>query len=72
MHRRTVGLSGAEEHPLGVVMYGLNTGVGWTTEVYMKRQFIWCWSEILGASLYDFNEGVRWTAGQGVRSSDAE
>jgi hypothetical protein len=72
MHRRTVGLSDAKEHPLGVVMSSSNTCVGWTAEVSMKRRFIWCWRKILGVSLSNLNEGVRWTAGQGVGSSGAE
>jgi hypothetical protein len=62
----------AEDHPLGVVLYDSNRGVGWTTEVCMKRRFIQCWSKNLDASLYDLNVGVRWTASQGIRSSGVE
>jgi hypothetical protein len=72
MHRHTVSLSGATEHPLGAVLCSSKTCVGWTTEEFMKRRFIWCWSKILGASLSNLNEGVGWTAGQGVGSSGAE
>jgi hypothetical protein len=62
LHRRTIGLSGAEEHPLGAVMCISNSGVGWTADESYKRRFIWCWSKSFGASLYDLNVSVGWTA----------
>jgi hypothetical protein len=70
--RRTNGLSGAEEHPLGASLFDSNAGVGWTAEVSMKHRFIRCWSNLLGASLSNSNEGVGWTAGQSVGSSGVE
>jgi hypothetical protein len=73
MHLHTVGLSGAEEHPLGAVLCSSNNAVGWTVEVWMKRLFIRCWTKNLVVSLYDLNVGgVRWTASQSIGSSNIE
>jgi hypothetical protein len=72
MHRRPVGPSGAEKHPLGVVLCSSNTGVRWTAEMILKRRFIRCWSNSFGASLYDLNVSVRWTVESAVASSGAE
>jgi hypothetical protein len=72
IHRRPVGSSGAEEHPLGVVLYVLNKVVGWTAELTSRRWFIRCWSRSFGASLYVLNATVGWTVGQGIGSSGAE
>jgi hypothetical protein len=72
LHWRLVGPSGAEAHPLDVVLCSSNTGIGWTAELNLKRQFIQCWSTFFGASLYDLNVSVRWTVESTVGSSGAE
>jgi hypothetical protein len=72
LHWRPVGPSGAEEHPLGVVLCSSNTSVGWTAEMILKRRFIWCWSNSIGASRYDLNVSVGWTVESTVGSSGAE
>jgi hypothetical protein len=72
IHRRPIGSSGAEEHPLGVALYVSNKGVGWTAEFTSKRRSIRCWSRSFGASLYVLNATIGWTVGQGIGSSGAE
>jgi hypothetical protein len=65
LHRRPVGPSGAEEHPLGAILCSSNTSVGWTGELILKRRFIWCWT-------VDLNVSVGWTVESTVESSGAE
>jgi hypothetical protein len=71
IHRRPVGLSGAGDFSLVVVLYVLSITIGWTAESTSKHRFIRCWSNCFGASLYDLNATVGWTVGQGFGSSGA-
>jgi hypothetical protein len=40
LHRCLFRPFGAEEHPLGAVLYSLNTSVEWTAELNLKHRFI--------------------------------